>query len=137
MFPRTSEITEPEAIRFAYGDTALGIIAVAESGRGVAAILIGDTRGKLLNDLHDAFPEATLVLDQPGLAQTTAKAVALVNAPHLGTDLMLDLRGSAMEVAVWRALQAIPAGETRPRHRKLARPAQRTALRSPCPAIES
>jgi AraC family transcriptional regulator, regulatory protein of adaptative response / methylated-DNA-[protein]-cysteine methyltransferase len=47
------------------------------------------------------------------LAQTIAKAVALVDKPHLGTDLTLDLRGSPMEVAVWKALQAIPAGETR------------------------
>ena len=113
MFPRTPEITEPETIRFDYGDTALGIIAVAESVRGVAALLIGDDRERLLGDLMDAFPEATLVLDQSGLAATIAKAVALVDAPHLGTDLTLDLRGSAVEVAVWRALQAIPAGETR------------------------
>jgi AraC family transcriptional regulator of adaptative response/methylated-DNA-[protein]-cysteine methyltransferase len=37
----------------------------------------------------------------------------LVDAPHLGTDLQLDLRGSPVEVAVWEALRAVPAGETR------------------------
>jgi len=113
MFPRTPETTEPETIRFGYADSALGMIAVAEGVRGVAALLIDDNRERLRANLEDVFPNATLVLDQSGLAQTIAKAVALVDAPHLGTDLTLDLRGSALEVAVWRALQAIPAGETR------------------------
>ena len=57
--------------------------------RGVAALLIGDSRERLLSDLKDAFSEATLVLDQTGLAETIAKAVALVDAPHLGADLTL------------------------------------------------
>ena len=67
---------------------------------------------KLLRDLKDAFPEAEFVLDQTGLAQTIAKAAALVDAPHLGTDLPRSAR-LALELAVWKALQAIPAGETR------------------------
>jgi AraC family transcriptional regulator, regulatory protein of adaptative response / methylated-DNA-[protein]-cysteine methyltransferase len=37
----------------------------------------------------------------------------LVDAPQLGTDLTLDLRGSLLELAVWKALQSIPSGETR------------------------
>jgi AraC family transcriptional regulator of adaptative response/methylated-DNA-[protein]-cysteine methyltransferase len=36
-----------------------------------------------------------------------------VQAPHLGTDLKLDLRGSPLEMAVWNALRSIPPGETR------------------------
>ena len=113
MTMRTLDTIEPETLRFGYGDTALGTIVVAESTRGVVALFIGDDRAKLLRDLKDAFPEAELVQDQAGLAQTIAKAAALVDAPHLGTDLAVDLRGSPVEVAVWKALQAIPAGETR------------------------
>ncbi|HEX3505316.1 MAG TPA: methylated-DNA--[protein]-cysteine S-methyltransferase [Xanthobacteraceae bacterium] len=105
--------TTTETLRFAYGDTALGIIVVAESARGVTALFIGDDRAKLSRDLKQAFPNAELVLDQAGLEQTIAKAAALVEAPHLGTDLALDLRGSPVDVAVWKALQAIPPGETR------------------------
>jgi len=113
MTTQTLSAARPETLRFGYGDTALGTVAVAESTRGVAALFIGDDRAKLLRDLKNAFPEAEFVFDQAGLAQTVAKAVALVEAPHLGTDLALDLRGSSVEVAVWKALQAIPAGETR------------------------
>jgi AraC family transcriptional regulator of adaptative response/methylated-DNA-[protein]-cysteine methyltransferase len=105
-------MTSPETLRFGYGAAALGTIAVAEGGKGVAALFIGDDRAKLLGDLKSAFPGARLVEDQDGLARTLAKAAALVDAPQRATDLPLDLRGSDLELAVWRALQAIPAGET-------------------------
>ena len=113
MPPQFSNAPEPETMRFGYGDTALGTILVAESLHGVVALFIGDDRATLLQDLTAAFPEAELLLDETGLARTIAKAAALVDAPHLGTDLQLDLRGSPVEVAVWEALRAVPAGETR------------------------
>jgi AraC family transcriptional regulator of adaptative response/methylated-DNA-[protein]-cysteine methyltransferase len=113
MTTRTIDSAEPETMRFGYGDTALGTMVVAESVRGIAALFIGDDRSKLLSDLKDAFPEVGLVLDQTGMAQTIAKAAALVDAPRVRTDWTLDLRGSPVEMAVWNALHAIPAGETR------------------------
>jgi AraC family transcriptional regulator, regulatory protein of adaptative response / methylated-DNA-[protein]-cysteine methyltransferase len=113
MSPQFSNAPEPETFRFGYGDTALGVILVAESLHGVVALFIGDDRAQLLQDLKEASPEAELLLDETCLARTIAKAAALVDAPHLGTDLQLDLRGSPVEVAVWEALRAVPAGETR------------------------
>jgi AraC family transcriptional regulator of adaptative response/methylated-DNA-[protein]-cysteine methyltransferase len=113
MTTQTAETAGPETLHFAYGNTALGTIVVAESIRGIAALFIGDDRAKLLRDLKDTFPEAEFVIDQAGLTETIAKAIALVDAPNLKTDLRLDLRGSPVEVAVWEALRTIPAGETR------------------------
>jgi len=113
MTAQTLDTTAPETLRFGYGDTALGTIVVAESMRGIAALFIGHDRARLLRDLKDTFPEAELFLDQTGLASTIAELIALVDAPHLGTDLTLDLRGSPVEVVIWKALQAIPVGETR------------------------
>jgi AraC family transcriptional regulator of adaptative response/methylated-DNA-[protein]-cysteine methyltransferase len=107
------DTVQRETLRFAYGDTALGTIVVAESARGIAALFIGDDRPKLLRDLKAAFPEVAFVLDQDGLAQTVTKAATLLTTPHLDIDLTLDLRGSPLELAVWQALRAIPAGETR------------------------
>jgi AraC family transcriptional regulator of adaptative response/methylated-DNA-[protein]-cysteine methyltransferase len=89
------------------------MVLVAESDRGVTAIFLGDDRAKLLCDLKAAFPGAALTADEAGLATTIAKAAALVDAPNLGTNLRLDLQGSALEIAVWEALCAIPPGETR------------------------
>ena len=113
MTSQIFDTSRPEILRFGYGQTALGTIAVAESADGVVALLIGDDRTRLQRDLTDAFPGAELVLDEAGLAGTIAKAVAQVDAPHRACDLRLDLRGSPREVAVWKALQAIPPGETR------------------------
>jgi AraC family transcriptional regulator of adaptative response/methylated-DNA-[protein]-cysteine methyltransferase len=113
MALQTLDTATPEILRFGYGDTGLGTILVAESAHGIVALFIGDDRTTLLRDLKDAFPEAALVLDQAGLTQAIAKAAALVDAPQRGTDLMLDLRGSPVQLAVWQALQAIPSGETR------------------------
>ena len=113
MVTQSPDTAASEPLRFGYGDTTLGTIVVAESMRGVVALFIGDDRATLLRDLQDAFPEAEFVLDQTGLAKTIAKATALVDAPQLGTDLTLDLRGSLVEMSVWNELRAIPAGDTR------------------------
>jgi len=38
--------------------------------------------------------------------------VGFVEAPGLGLDLPLDVRGTAFQQRVWQALRAIPAGTT-------------------------
>lgn len=110
----TSSIAEQsETLRYAYGDTVLGIVAIAESEKGVAALFLGDSREKLRRDLKEAFSQADFVLDQSGLAESVRKAVGLVNSPYKVADLRLDLRGSPLELSVWRALREVPSGETR------------------------
>jgi len=113
MTPPIPNAPAPETLRFGDLDTALGTLVVAMSAHGVVALLIGDDRETLLRDLKGYFRQAEFVPDQKGLAPVIAKAAALVDAPHLGTDMKLDLRGSPLEMAVWKALQAIPPGETR------------------------
>ena len=112
MTAQSVDSTGPEVLLYGYGDSALGTVAIAESAHGLVALFIGNDRGRLLRDLREAFPDAALVPDDTGLANTIAKATALVDAPHLLAGLPLDLRGSPAELAVWDALRAIPAGET-------------------------
>ncbi|MDR3533123.1 MAG: MGMT family protein [Rhodopila sp.] len=102
-----------EMLRFGYGESKMGLVLVALTNRGVAAILLGNDRQKLQRELRGAFADVQLIEDEAGLAETIAKVVALVDAPHCGLDLPLDLRGSELELAVWAALRAIPSGETR------------------------
>jgi AraC family transcriptional regulator of adaptative response/methylated-DNA-[protein]-cysteine methyltransferase len=109
----TMHAENAEALRFGYGETTLGLALVAESDRGVVAILLGDDRSKLRHDLAGAFPGIRLIEDPAGLAGTIAAITTLVEAPQHRLDLPLDLRGSALELAVWQALGAIPCGETR------------------------
>ena len=101
-----------ETLRFAVGASSLGAILVASSDRGVAAILFGDDPDALVRDLQDRFPAAMLVGADPAYEATVARVVALVEAPGLGTDLPLDIRGTAFQQRVWQALAAVPAGTT-------------------------
>jgi AraC family transcriptional regulator of adaptative response/methylated-DNA-[protein]-cysteine methyltransferase len=99
-------------IRFALGECSLGSILVARSEKGVCAILIGDDPDALLRDLQDRFPRATLIGGDAAFEASVAKVVGFVEAPALGLDLPLDMRGTAFQQRVWQALLAIPAGAT-------------------------
>jgi AraC family transcriptional regulator of adaptative response/methylated-DNA-[protein]-cysteine methyltransferase len=101
-----------EDLRFAVGQCSLGAILVASSETGVAAILLGDDPGALVRDLRDRFPRARLVGGDADYEQRVAQVVGFVEAPGLGLDLPLDVRGTAFQQRVWRALRDIPAGST-------------------------
>ena len=100
------------AMRFTIGECSLGAILVAASARGVCAILLGDDPDALARDLQDRFPRAEIIGADAGFEQTVARVVASVEAPGLGLDLPLDVRGTAFQQRVWQALRDIPAGET-------------------------
>ncbi|MGH8514444.1 MAG: methylated-DNA--[protein]-cysteine S-methyltransferase, partial [Gammaproteobacteria bacterium] len=94
------------------GECSLGSILVAQSERGVCAILLGDDPDKLARDLQDQFPRANLIGGDTEFEQLVAKVVGFVEAPRLGLDLPLDVRGTAFQQRVWQALREIAAGET-------------------------
>jgi AraC family transcriptional regulator of adaptative response/methylated-DNA-[protein]-cysteine methyltransferase len=100
------------AIRFAVGECSLGSILVAQSERGICAILLGDDPDALTRDLQDRFPQATLLGGDAAFEQLVATVVGFVEVPALGLDLPLDVRGTAFQQRVWHALRTIPAGAT-------------------------
>ncbi len=99
-------------IRFAVGQCSLGSILVAMSDRGVCAILMGDDPEALLRDLQHRFSKARLIGGDAGFEAVIARVVGFVETPGIGLDLPLDIRGTAFQQRVWRALQDIPAGGT-------------------------
>lgn len=99
-------------IRFAVGECSLGSILVAQSAKGVCAILLGDDPDLLARDLQDRFPRANLIGADAEFEKLVAKIVGFVEAPALGLDLPLDVRGTAFQQRVWQALRKIPAGST-------------------------
>lgn len=103
---------EAADIRFAVGQCSLGAILAAATDAGVCAILIGDEPDALVRDLQDRFPRARLIGGDAGFEDTVAKVVGMVEAPGVGLALPLDVRGTAFQQRVWRALAAIPAGST-------------------------
>ena len=101
-----------ESIRFAVGECSLGSILVAATGKGICAIALGEDPDGLLHDLQDRFPKAQLVGRDKEFEKLVARVVGFVEAPALGLDLPLDVRGTAFQQRVWQALREIPAGAT-------------------------
>jgi AraC family transcriptional regulator of adaptative response/methylated-DNA-[protein]-cysteine methyltransferase len=100
------------SIHFAIGECWLGSILVAKSDRGVCAILVGDDPQQLARDLQDQFPKANIIGNEAGYEDVVAKVVGLIETPQIGLDLPLDIRGTAFQQRVWKALQQIPVGST-------------------------
>jgi AraC family transcriptional regulator of adaptative response/methylated-DNA-[protein]-cysteine methyltransferase len=99
-------------INFAVGECSLGSILVAQSSRGVCAILLGDDPNRLVQDLQDKFGNANLIGCDADFEQLIAKVIGFIEAPAIGLDLPLDLRGTAFQERVWMALREIPLGTT-------------------------
>src|SRR5262249_46857845 len=67
---------------------------------------------RLVRDLQDQFRNARLIGGDDDFEQLVAHVVGFVEAPALGLNLPLDVRGTAFQERVWRALRAIPPGAT-------------------------
>ncbi len=100
------------AIHFAVGQSALGSLLVARSEKGVCAISLGDDPETLVRDLQDRFPLASLIGGDEAFEALVAYVVGFVEDPSRGLDLPLDVRGTAFQQRVWKALQCIPVGKT-------------------------
>jgi AraC family transcriptional regulator of adaptative response/methylated-DNA-[protein]-cysteine methyltransferase len=99
-------------IFFAIGECSLGSILVAQNKKNVCSILIGDNPQLLIRDLRGRFPKANLIGDQSGYQELMAKVVDLIEKPGVGLGLPLDIRDTAFQQRVWKALQQIPPGST-------------------------
>jgi AraC family transcriptional regulator of adaptative response/methylated-DNA-[protein]-cysteine methyltransferase len=94
------------------GQCSLGAILVAQSQRGICAILLGDDPDRLTRDLQDQFPKADIIGCDGEFEQLIAQVGGLIEAPSLGLQLPLDVQGTAFQERVWRALREIPPGTT-------------------------
>jgi AraC family transcriptional regulator of adaptative response/methylated-DNA-[protein]-cysteine methyltransferase len=93
--------------------TPMGLTLVAESTRGVAALLFGGSDRAMLAELRDEFPAARIDRDDAAGAAAFAALEAVLAGREPAKGLRLDLRGTPFQIRVWTALQAIPPGETR------------------------
>lgn len=99
-------------MRFAVGQCTLGAILVAQSQRGICAILLGDDPDALVRDLQDQFPKAEIIGADGDFEQLIAQVVGFIEAPAIGLQLPLDVQGTAFQERVWRVLRDIPPGAT-------------------------
>jgi AraC family transcriptional regulator of adaptative response/methylated-DNA-[protein]-cysteine methyltransferase len=113
MTPRAFKAGGPQTeLRYAVGQSSLGLVLVAASDKGVAAILFGDDPETLSGELRRRFPKAELIAGDGAFGKIVARVVAMAETPTAGLELPLDIRGTAFQQRVWRALIEIPMGST-------------------------
>jgi len=101
-----------ETIRYTVVSTWLGWAIVAATERGICMTALADSRAALESDLRRRFPSADLLPADAALAGWAERVVRYITRPGDALDLPLDIRGTAFQARVWRALQKIPPGKT-------------------------
>ncbi|PLY45064.1 bifunctional DNA-binding transcriptional regulator/O6-methylguanine-DNA methyltransferase Ada [Lelliottia sp. F153] len=99
-------------VRYAISDCDLGRCLVAESERGICAILLGDNDDALAEEIHTLFPHAQQETPEGTFAGRLHQVITSLDNSGTALALPLDIRGTAFQQQVWQALRAIPCGET-------------------------
>jgi AraC family transcriptional regulator of adaptative response/methylated-DNA-[protein]-cysteine methyltransferase len=100
---------------FTIASTRFGQLLLAATGRGICSVEFGDDEAALERSLRQQFPRATVrrAPDSPALQDwfTALDDHLAGRRPH--PDLPLEVRTTAFRQRVYRALEAIPRGQTR------------------------
>lgn len=117
-------------LRFTTVLTAVGRLLVAVTDRGIVAVRLGDTEEALVASLQHDYPNASLRRDTNGLKTHVRVILHCLHGSVAGDRAVLDVKATAFQRRVWKALQQIPRGQTRS-YRELAQAiGQPTAARA-------
>lgn len=103
---------EGVALRYTVADTFLGTMLVASTDKGICAVGIYGSEDEALDGLRSEYPRASKMERDNALSDTVLQIVAHIE-DGAALDIPLDIQATAFQWRVWRALQAIPRGETR------------------------
>jgi len=96
-------------LRFGEGATPFGRAAVGWTARGICRMGFVDGDGDGFSArLRREWPRADIIRDDAGARGLLARAFA--PGARVDAPLALGVRGTAFQIAVWRALLEIPAG---------------------------
>jgi len=117
MTPRTMRAGgEGLVIRYCTAASPLGRMLVAATDVGVCSIAFGKDDAELVAELRKRFSKAELVAAKGNtgwLADAVAFVTSQLSEHPLAATFPLDVRATAFQRRVWKALQEIPRGETR------------------------
>lgn len=91
----------------------LGWLLVAATDKGVCAVKLGDSPEALEADLRREFSSSVITRNHLVRREWVSTLVDRLRGTGRDVTLPLDVRGTAFQWRVWRALQHIPSGETR------------------------
>jgi AraC family transcriptional regulator of adaptative response/methylated-DNA-[protein]-cysteine methyltransferase len=118
-------------IRYAIGDSPLGKVLVAVTGRGVCGVAMGSSAAEVTRRLAQEYPAATLTARGGGLlARWVREVVSHLEGRLPRLDLPLDVRATAFQWSVWQHLRTIPRGKTQTYTQVAAALGQPTAARA-------
>ena len=100
-------------IAYASRPSALGLVFVGATAKGVCFVSLGDAEAALVTTLQDDFPDAEMHRDDAGLSQMLNHVAAHLEGREPNVRLPLDVPATAFQRQVWQALSDIPYGETR------------------------
>jgi AraC family transcriptional regulator of adaptative response/methylated-DNA-[protein]-cysteine methyltransferase len=100
-----------ERIRHAHAECSLGTLFVAATRRGLCTVEFSDP-ARAEAGLRRRFPGAHIEAGDAKLARWLKALVSLVDTGDPPADLPLDIRGTAFQTRVWKALRRIPPGAT-------------------------
>ena len=103
-------------VRYATADSPLGRMLVATTEKGVCTIAFGEDDAEVEEVLRNRFPNADMVAEDAKtgwLAEAVAFVTSQLSEHPLAATFPLDVRATAFQQRVWKALQEIPRGETR------------------------
>ena len=100
-----------EVIAFAPATSTLGDMLIAATSRGLCFVEFGEPEA-LKTILSQRFPQARIEAADASFASVVSRVVQLIDTPQPGVTIPLDVRGTSFQERVWRALTAIPLGQT-------------------------
>lgn len=122
-------------IHYTVVPVSLGTLLVAVTERGICSVSLGDDEASLVGALRAELPGAEFVRATDARDRLIDAVVAHVEGTARGEGLPIDVRATAFQWQVWRALQRIPEGATRTYQeiaRELGRPAAARAVARAC-----
>ena len=87
---------------------------VASTANGVCAVKLGDSDAALARSLGEEYQAAEIREGEPARADWVRAILDHLGGELPALDLPIDVQATAFQWKVWRALQAIPYGQTRP-----------------------